>query len=631
MSAIIPGLIVILIISEAIALTFDKKIEQTIPVSILSIVILEYISGFVGNLKIGFIVSLVAAGISLVFVIHTLIKQKKHISVNPSIIIWFFIVLWIYIVFNDRMFRLWDEFSHWGLTIKIMYLDNAFSNNPGTALYFVDYPPGNSLFQYWILQFGGQFQEGIVSVAQGMFMTSFLVPIFSSGTQKNEVAKGIVHTFITAVMMISIPLGMFGRGIYGGLYVDATLGILFGYILYCHYTTKEDAFLYFNLMITCGVCCIVKPSGIGIVGLALICILIDNISRGTYRKENGGIKALLTDLSVPAFSLAVKIPWNIRLSSYGYERHFDISRITVKGIVNLLSGEGKAYQYETIHNFIDSFITFEDKSLLPKEYLLFITVFIALGVAIFLFDKEKRFIVLGISLTFAYIIYSLYLLLLYVFSYGEVEATRLASFERYEYTIIMGVFICLVGLLAWKTSDKTYSFSMTLVIAALLLICLPYRAEFILSGSLEANNSHGFREKYMIGDKIQSSFKKGDKFYIISQNSNGFDYFVLRYEMAPVLTQTRANDQEWKDVSYVLGQPNGDNDDNKRNISAEEWMKYLIDEQFDYVLVFRSNQQLVDEYGSLFEDHEIANEQIWRVNKESFRLELLEEQLEQST
>ena len=101
--------------------------------------------------------------------------------------------------------------------------------------------------------------------------------------------------------------------------------------------------------------------------------------------------------------------------------------------------------------------------------------------------------------------------------------------------------------------------------------------------------------------------------WIIAQEQDGLDYWSIRYSLRPEC------DTDIAEGSWSLS-AGGDSmyagDQWSSQMSAERWQELLKD--FDYVLIYRTDDSFREDYGSLFEDPEgIANEQIYKVNHET--------------
>ena len=626
MLAVIKLLLLISLISLGLGIIFKQRIEKTIPVSVMLIVLLMYISGYMGNLKIGFVSVLVITGLIVIYAVKLIISDKQIIKsvLSPYAAYYLVFAAWMYIRFSGKMLNEWDEFTHWGFSTKVMYDSDMFSNFAGSTIYFADYLPGNALFQYFLLQLEGCFREDLMIIAQGLYIFAFLMPILGElKVGKREILSSIPIAFL----MYVLPLGFYPTA-YSSLYVDATLAVIFGYVVFKGIKEQDyNPFFYITMSLGLGVLCITKPSGIGLLAIAAIIVFADNIAKGRYKgfiSEKSYVR-LAFDIIPCVIGCIYKKAWAIRLEKLGYLAHFDTGKITVGGTVDILQGGGEPYQQQTLQNFIHRFIASNLTTYNFSALIWYVMLFVVIGVAAHMVSQNdtKRYVTLGIVSSASFILYSFYMLLLYLFTYSPDEAIALASFDRYEYTIIMGIVIGLMGLLIHNMcNNDRVSCSGFIIVALATIFVVPQNITISVMNDAEIEHSIGMRSNYSFGEKVRDNLTDKDKVYIISQGSDGLDYFIMRYTLSPVHTQTRLDHQGWWEVSWNIGQENGQGL-SRRVITDVEWIDYLISEDFDYVLLYKVDDQFRQEFGMLF-DTNPDNNQLYRVNSMEKTLEYVE-------
>ena len=128
-------LLFVFLLSGALFLSIrlKQKIEATVPTWIFITIIVIYMFGLFGRLKIGLYAVIGFAVLAFVYSVYSLLRYKKDSLSNiltPGLAVYFLLFILSWWGGNGRMFTRTDEFSHWGLTVKNMYLLNAFSNHP---------------------------------------------------------------------------------------------------------------------------------------------------------------------------------------------------------------------------------------------------------------------------------------------------------------------------------------------------------------------------------------------------------------------------------------------------------------------------------------------------------------------
>jgi hypothetical protein len=81
------------------------------------------------------------------------------------------------------------------------------------------------------------------------------------------------------------------------------------------------------------------------------------------------------------------------------------------------------------------------------------------------------------------------------------------------------------------------------------------------------------------------------KVYVVAQNSVGFSYYIIRYELAPRIVE---------DFPWTFGKKLCDRDVWTHDVSTEKWASVLVEDKFDFVLVAQSDKEFWDKFRSLF-------------------------------
>ena len=64
-------------ISSALAFSFKKKFEETLPTTVLSMTMIMYVFAIMGFLKLGYVVTLLIGGLGLIACLYFLVRYKK--------------------------------------------------------------------------------------------------------------------------------------------------------------------------------------------------------------------------------------------------------------------------------------------------------------------------------------------------------------------------------------------------------------------------------------------------------------------------------------------------------------------------------------------------------------------------
>jgi hypothetical protein len=396
--------------------------------------------------------------------------------------------------------------------------------------------------------------------------------------------------------------------------VDPLLGMLFGYALAIAYVGNV---LQWRLAIHVGLAVfmltLAKDAGTFMASLVVVLYLARLFAAKKISPEEWSWKRFAILSSIPTLSLIASNQSWAALVSARVETPVFQNPIDIGGFFGALRGEGPAYWQEVLTTFEFGFSNYPintDGVLAIPQLQLIVLFAVVLAITEWLVSRRMGrrfgFASVGTVITGA-IAYTYGLLVLYLFRFGEWEAVRLASYERYLGTYWAGIalFIALVAiwLVAGSSSGQTANGAKVktegiaeLVVAGIVFVALfalsPVQklTEFFASPHAYSSQVRAQFEPVLEQAK-QAGIEPGHKVWIIAQHTTGFEYWVLRYSLMEIET----NSDSWS-----LGTKADENDVWTVEKSASEWGDDLKD--FDYVLVFRATDSLVSEFGELFAD-----------------------------
>ena len=646
---------ILFIISVALTYLLGYKIEQTIAITCFSIIILLYIFGLAGIMFAGTYVVIAASVAALGFCVWGIIKRsidRSYLFENiftPGFVFFCVFYLFICYVHIGRVLTFWDEFSHWGLVVKNMYIFDAFGNHPDATTLFRGYPPSTSLFMYFWMQFNG-FYEPHLYRAFGVLSFSFLLPVFKNvGWRNFKVAPFI------ALFLVMVPVYLY-YDYYREIYVDGIMGILFTYILFAYFTEKEfNTAFYINIAMATFVLTLVKASGFGLALTAAIIIILDYIiTARRLKKENrlgdnveaetksdeehsrtigNRIKELLMSKPFCVSAVALVTPVIANQSWSIYRQFTDtefawggVSNFTVSAVMEFITGRADGVKYAITENYI---LTFLHHTLYVGEtgfaYSRWTLIF-ALVLFLWFRKTEKplrnKLISCAVGVLTGWIIYNVSLLLLYVFTFPEDVAGILASLGRYLNTYFLAA-ICLFSLLYFyyvNENDKLGDKKKLIRMVVFLVVAL---ANFYFHPVLNLMRTPdpGARKEVTIGRLAPLELDyRTDRVHYIFQHSSGFHHFVAYFELTPV------KGAEW--LHWSIGTPYGEEDVWTTFITLDEWLEMLRD-GYTYVYLEHINEQFIDEFGGAFENNEqIKNRSLFRVTERNNNIVLVYVDLE---
>lgn len=647
MSTVIVFFLVLSVGSAAGAVLWQRQYEEMLPLTSAALVLLLFLSGILGSLKIGvYVVWLLTAGIYL-FLVVWVVEKKCLKNVLPYLFtpgFFVFCVLFCLAVYFNfgKMADGWDEFSHWADIVKAMVTIDDFGTNANSGSHFQSYPPGMALFQYFLQKLngarGGQdFCEWMLYFAYQIFCFTFFMPFL-----KNLQWKRLGGIVCTGIVIFLSPL-LFYSDLYTKIYIDPFLGILAGTGLAVLFLREEkDLASSVNLLLTCSMLVLAKDAGLLFAAILACAYAADclqkkqvYIGKETARKDSEKSKAAVGSgrcqstagwdeirqewLCILAAAGAVLVPkllWN-------YNIHANKAKINFSGkfqwgsLWQVLIGQDQTYYTTVFTNFWQALAEQTTKNLPSLNYWLILLLLLLLlyggyrMYAVQRVDSKRRGRIFMTSVLVQTVVYVCGLCVTYMFKFSEYEAVRLASFERYMNILCLALWIAglllVLGALHCYYEKQRWA---DVVIVCLLLVVSPVRQVSELFHRLPVSASIETRAPYeAFGKKIAALVPAGSMIYFISQETNGFDYWVMRYTVRP----NRFNPS----FSWSIGQAFYEGDIWTRAIAPEEWKQELTAE-YEYVAIYQLNEYFVQNFAVLFENpDEIGACEVYRVDKSS--------------
>lgn len=603
-------LAVLLAAAFSLSYLIRSSLLISLPTAVFGITAVLYIFGLFNLLLVGFWV--VIAGIALATLVSMafLVKDKELLAhlkslLTPGLAIFVSLALFSFLLTRGMQLSSWDEFSHWGTIVKATFLFDAVGPYNPVELGFRSYPPSLSLFEYFVAKLGGAWLEGNIFWAYQLITWSLFTPFLAQLTWRRW-----GQLFVIVPLAFIAPLAFFNS--LNVTLIDPLLGMLFGYALAIAYVGN---ILQWRLALHVGLAIfmltLAKDAGAFMAALVVVLYLVRLLAAKKINPEEWSWKRFAILGSIPTLSLvASNQSWSALVRARVEAPAFS-SPIDIGAFLGALRGEGPAYWQEILSTFgfgISSYPINNDGALgIPQLQLIVLFALVLAGFEWMVSRRMGRkfgFASIGIVIIGA-IAYTYGLLVLYLFRFGEYEAVRLASYERYLGTYWAGIalFVALITiwLVAGSASSQATSGSKTntegmaeLVVAGVVVLGL-----FVLSpvqklGEFFAN-PHGYSSQVraqfepVLEQAKQAGIQPGDKVWIIAQHTTGFEYWVLRYS----LMENETNSDSWS-----LGTKADDDDVWTVEKSASEWGDVL--KNFDYVLVYRATESLVSDFGELF-------------------------------
>ena len=631
MITIILLLFIIFIPSFYIAVKKNIDVEKIIPCTIFSIILIIYLFGLINLLKFGvYFIFILAIG-SLILLCINFMKNKVSVVefiktlFKPTIFLWIVGIITLFFYYEGRMLIEWDEFSHWGDVVKMMYYNNIYNTNPASLSAARAYPPVMSIFQYFVenISFNG-YKEHYLFCAYQTFVISLFLPFI-----KNIKWREIFKIIIIVIVIILAPILFFSIPFYyNSIYIDPFLGILFGYIMANIFINKEYnkfqiisiSLALFTLTLTKDIAPVFSLLSILYVFFDLVIINKNYkfINRSNFKLFIQKLKPIWIFLIVVVASyLSWKINAMININNLASSHPS-----TIKDVIKALLHYGGTYRVTVVDNYVS---TLRNYRFIEMGNIYIITlVMIIFSMLIYKNEKkdEKKKSFFGfLTMYLGEFLYLLLMVILYILMFSEYEALNLASFGRYIGIYLIAILYFLVFITIFRSIEqKKYTSLIVILFILLLNINIPNTLSNFKNYKKNNYKTQMIRKDYIksanyIRKKIGKNKKY--KFYIIVQNSSGLDKWILRYEIRDILKEINEG------FNWSLGEKYDDDDIWTLDISKKEFKSILFKEKYDYVFLYRVDKKFINRYGSIFDYKNIKSGQLYKVNRSSKKIEIV--------
>lgn len=436
---------------------------ECLPIIIFSgIGSLIFLAGILNIMELMFWLIVVGGG---VLALRSVVR-RQYPEKSIGLLCLLILAVYLLIFLNSQKFYHYDNFSHWCLIVKSLWLESKFPNFENPMITYQAYPVGSACFIWFVCKFLG-FTEGHVMFAQSMLTLSCAGPLFAFARNETKIKKMLMGAvaYVGGVFLVSYGSGL-GNGIHNAM-VDSLLAAVA--VAACAIV------LLYKDQIVVAVWCVmpllvlevcIKNSGI----MWVVAITIEIICfSGAKIKEAKLIKSLCALLAITGGYIYL---WKAHIALVFAHAETSNHAMSLENYQTVL-GNKSSEDIEFIKKlFLQSFFS-------SKETLWWMLGGV-IGVLILAKIFQPGFMKNG-KILFG-CIYSIVIVLLYqsgnfamyLFSMPMGEAKVLAGYDRYVMTLrafIWGIMLLMLIQLIQQTDWKERLFSNwhTLVMAGLLL------------------------------------------------------------------------------------------------------------------------------------------------------------------
>lgn len=459
---------------------FAIKIEFSFPLATVVIIDIIYIFSLINLMMIGCIILYILGIIILIFYICKLKKDFFSEIFQFNILFSLILLAFFSILIRNLHMLHFDNFSHWAVIVKQLISLNSLPDASNVLTSYFEYPPGSAYFIYFFCFFTNS-SESFQIIAQLILSIIFSIPLLGLFKRKKIINYIFWTCYVIFTLVIDVSVA--------DLLVDSLVGITAS-MCYCFFYQYRNnlrkclwLFVPLNLFLL-----LVKNIAIFFYIINVICLFYLILKhRKTFSKKD-----ILINIGIAILPLLLFMFWKLRcrlvfdgmiscqsVSLANYKNNFslktmdDIKNIVMVFLKNLFSANNLA-------------------SILMLLLLIVITTFI-------IKSKKYRNIKLSLYIVTLFLSYNFFLLFSYIFSMTLDEALRLASYDRYIFTVV----IFLVGIIIINGEYLLKKNTMYKIIIFGILII------FVINNDKNLRNLFGYQEyNNSIRCEIDGYFKK---------------------------------------------------------------------------------------------------------------------------
>ena len=301
----------------ALASLLNRKIEETLPVTMLGAMLILYGFYAFDLLRLGraaviaACAALAAAAAVKLFRRGGFAAFVKASALTPQMAVYAGLSVFFYFLSQGKLVGIWDTLRLWGALPKALHAYGTLQMGAGSSLFAFSqsYPPAMPLLQYFFASFSPVFSEGSLFFTRAWFGLVLLLPLTRGMTWKQWhglAAVSFLMVFVPYWLTTNDPDFAF---YYESLYVDAPAGILCGYLCWQAMDgSGKDRFSLAALCVSLMALTLMKDFGALFGGL---CVL-GSLWRALRAAKQKRAKVALLQTAVIAASLgAAYLSWQI--------------------------------------------------------------------------------------------------------------------------------------------------------------------------------------------------------------------------------------------------------------------------------------------------------------------------------
>lgn len=493
---------------------FKVKKEFVMPITFLLIILILFVSALLNVLKL---CSLIIFLFGFCNIAYLFIRKKLSLKIfNYKVLLIGGLILFVSIIAYNLTFTAYDNFSHWALVVKQLFLYDTLPSFEHSVDEFTTYPPASALFIYFISLIVGKSEQAMI-MGQSYLLIGIVSSLLVLFKDNNKIISSVLYIIFNLYLFVCNVL-------ISDLLVDTLLGafgILAIVFAYYYRDNLKKASIYLGIL--SAVFIILKNSGFIFIGLNILLVLLIGI-------RNKKIKLSLLYILVILIGVgAVFYLWqkHLLLVYYGDTGQITKHSISLTNALGNIAGKGYEKSLDIINVYLNNFINLHS---LINWYMIGINVFLIFLICLY---REKNIFKVLVLCNLLYLGYWFIYGALYVLSMPYDEAIALASYNRYLMSCIIVLLGIVLVLLLEICNDKKGK--LILIFTTLVFGLLIFKNQMNEPWALIGIDSYQGSERQKIQKIIKNNnFNKypNDEIILLTDCSlSSYATYVLRYEL----------------------------------------------------------------------------------------------------
>lgn len=429
--------------------------------------------------------------------------------------------LWYYACCN-RLYLSYDEYSHWGLIVKLIH---AFDGLPragaGAELLLFNYPPAIAMVEALACQFFG-YREGIVYFGHVLLVFGLLLGLVPEKASAPK--QGLAALFLLLVLLLLFPFALLR------LFSEPIIALLFALLIYYGMEGEQTRAEFVCTAVICAFFALSKNSAPLFVAMAL------GVRLAMHPRKQEALRCGKLALTGAAAFFSYLIYCGIMGIQPAFASYFGQNlRLLLSGQLpeQYASVPVRFAQYVLTKPFAQAgvYSTYATGTSAGVWFLIFVVV----GAFLIAIARDRRQAVrLCVGLCIANAVYVLFLLFSYVFFFNPSEALRLNELDRYLSLALLMTGLLLAAYLAKEACEAPSRVRLAAVVGCTLL-CLPFchpklMYDTLITRETVKNTLWAREETERTSAFLRETLAKEEMPWKIRILGN-LDHMALRYEM----------------------------------------------------------------------------------------------------